>query len=117
LGAPHQVTLFERVVPGTSVVRLTGQIFDPKSNNRVNFTVTHDPAPIVVIAIVAGFAALICGGIVLTEAVLNNCIAQSHNQCGERGVKKITVKRHYGFGWGNGSPDIGCGQECQIECN
>jgi hypothetical protein len=114
---PYEVTFVERTIAGTSVVRLSGQIFEPNKNQRVNFAVTHDPAEFVVIAIVAGLAALICGGIVLAEAVTNECTAEAKNQCGERGVRKITLRRKYGFSWKKGGPDIGCGHDCQIECN
>lgn len=116
LDAPHVITINERIVSGTQVERITGQVFDPKSKLRVNFTVTHDPAPIVVAGIVAGIAAVICGAIVLTEAIIDNCTTQGAEQCGEGKVKKITVVRTYGFKWNEGSPEIGCGQNCEIEC-
>jgi len=116
LNAPHIITIDERAVSGTQVERITGQVVDPKSKLRVNFTVTHDPAPVVVAGIVAGIAALICSAIVLTEAIIDNCTTQGKEQCGEGKVKKITVKRSYGFSWNAGSPQIGCGQDCEIEC-
>jgi hypothetical protein len=115
---PYQVKIRERGVSETSVVRISGQIFDPNTDKRVNFTVTHDPIETAaVLAIVAGFAALICGGVVLVEAVTNHCTAQGKEQCGKRGVRKITLKRKYGLIWKKGGTEIGCGEECIIECN
>jgi hypothetical protein len=115
-GQPHEISIFsERTVPGTSVQRVTGQLWDPKSQTRISFTVTHDPEPIT-IAVVTLTAALICGAVVITEALLDNCVRRAAEQCGERGVRKIVVKRTYGFSW-KGGPEVGCGQDCQIECN
>lgn len=47
---PYEVTFFERSVAGTDVIRIGGQIFDPKSQNRVNFSVTHDPVETITLA-------------------------------------------------------------------
>jgi len=116
LDNPHIITIDERVVSGTQVERLTGQVYDSVNDIRVNFTVTHDPAPVVVAGIVAGIAAVICGAIVLTEAIIDNCTTQGVEQCGKGKVKKITVNRKYGFIWNEGSPEIGCGQDCEIVC-
>ena len=30
---------------------------------------------------------------------------------GESGVKKLTIKRKYGFGWKKGGIDVGCGED------
>jgi hypothetical protein len=121
---PYEVMFLERIIPSTSVVRISGQILDPNptqtpgdNETRVNFTVTHDPVETVVLAIVAGLAALICGGVVLVAAATDHCTAQGQMQCGGRGVRKITLRRKYGFSWKKGSVDIGCGEECMIECN
>jgi hypothetical protein len=130
--APYEVVLYERKAADGSVVRLTGQIAniglkdelgnvlkDPNGGDvktHVNFTVTHDPIDLAVIGLVGGLAALICGGVVLIDAILNDCLKEAKEQCGKRGVKKITIKRSYGFSWKKG-PDVGCGQHCEIECN
>jgi hypothetical protein len=130
--APYEVVLYERKAADGSVVRLTGRIANiglkdgagnalKGSNGEdlktdVNFTVTHDPIDLVVIGLVGGLAALICGGVVLIDAIHNDCLKEAKEQCGKRGVKKITIKRSYGFSWKKG-PDVGCGQHCEIECN
>ncbi|WOH51127.1 hypothetical protein [Bradyrhizobium sp. sBnM-33] len=130
--APYEVTLHERKAVEGSVVRLTGQIANiglkdasgiavvdaakREVKTHVNFTVTHDPIDFGVIGLVGGLAALICGGVVLIDAILNDCLRDANAQCGTRGVKKITIKRSYGFSWKQG-PDVGCGQTCEIECN
>lgn len=130
--APYEVVLYERKAADGSVVRLTGQISniglkDASGNvlkgsngedvkTSVNFAVTHDPIDLAVIGLVGGLAALICGGIVLIDAILNDCLKEAKEQCGKRGVKKITIKRSYGFSWKKG-PEVGCGQHCEIECN
>ena len=67
----YQISFFERLVPGTDVMRIGGHIFDPNTQKRVNFSVTHDPIETVILAVVVGFAALICGGVVLHDAILN----------------------------------------------
>jgi len=112
---PHEITLFERAVKGTSVQRATGQVWDPKSGARISFTVTHDPIEIGV-GIVALTAALICGGIVIVQEILDHCTQHAQAMCGTRGVRKIVIQRKYGFSW-KGGPEIGCGEDCQIECN
>jgi hypothetical protein len=116
LGAPWDIRLRERIVPGTAVRRLTGWALDPSTGLYVHFTITHDPAPIVVIGIVAGIVALVCGAIVLTDEIKDKCINQANAQCGQRGVKKITVNRTYGFAWSKGFR-AGCGTDCEIECH
>jgi hypothetical protein len=98
-------------------VRIGGHIFDPKSQKRVNFSVTHDPIETIILAVVTGFAALICGGVVLTDVILNRGKARATEQCGDLGVKKLTIKRKYGFAWKKGSVDVGCGEDYSIECN
>jgi hypothetical protein len=113
---PYEVTFFERTIPETNVVRIGGQIFNPQSQARVNFSVTHDPIEYVILTIVVGFAALICGGVVLSDEVLNRGKNRAREHCGKHGVKKLTIKRKYGFGWNKGVT-VGCGEEYIIECN
>lgn len=114
---PYEVTFFERTLPGTNVVRIGGQIFDPNSQRRVNFSVTHDPVETIIIAVVAGFAALICGGVVLSDVILNRGKQRAKEQCGDLGVRKLTIRRKYGFAWKKSVPDVGCGEDYSIECN
>lgn len=42
-GAPFEVYLVERTIPGTSVIVLTGYLLDPGSGKRVLLNITHDP--------------------------------------------------------------------------
>jgi hypothetical protein len=114
---PYEVTLLQRIIPGTDITRIGGQIFDPKSQQRVSFSVTHDPVEYIILAVVAGFAALICGGVVLGDDILNRGKNRAREHCGDRGVKRLTIKRKYGFGWKKGAVDVGCGEDYIIECN
>jgi hypothetical protein len=110
---PWEIIYKERMLPGTKISRITGQIFDPKNNRRVNFTGSSDPLPVVVV--IAGAAVVICGAVVLMEAVLDDCVKRGQNECGKRGLKTVIVERTFGFSWKRG--EFGCGQECKIECN
>jgi hypothetical protein len=112
---PYEITFSERTVPETDVVRIGGQIFNPKSQVRINYSVTHDPIEYVILAVVVGIAALICGGVVLSDDILNRGKNRAREHC-EHGVKKLTIKRKYGFGWNKGVT-VGCGEEYIIECN
>jgi hypothetical protein len=113
---PYEITFSERTVPETDVVRIGGQIFDPKTQARINYSVTHDPIEYVILAVVAGVAALICGGVVLSDEILDRGKNRALDQCGQNGVKKLTIKRKYGFGWNKGVT-VGCGTEYIIDCN
>jgi hypothetical protein len=93
-----------------------GQIFNPKSQVRINYSVTHDPIEYAILAVVVGIAALICGGVVLSDDILNRGKNRAREHCGEHGVKKLTIKRKHGFGWDKGA-HVGCGEDYIIECN
>lgn len=48
-GAPWDVHLVERTIPGTDVLSLTGYADDPATGKRMLFTITHDPYIIVIV--------------------------------------------------------------------
>lgn len=112
-----EITLTERQVPGTDVTRVEGQLYDPATKRRLNFTITHDPVPIVVvIGVVAAAAVVICGAIVLADKWKNDCTSKAREQCGENRVKEVTAVRTYGFAWDKSGPRVGCGEDCKIVC-
>jgi hypothetical protein len=57
-GAPYEIRLMERTIPGTSVIILAGYSVDPSTGNRVIFNVTHDPIPWLDVVIGAGIVGL-----------------------------------------------------------
>jgi hypothetical protein len=47
-GAPEEIRMIERTIPGTEVIIYSGYSVDLSTGNRVVFTVTHDPLPIII---------------------------------------------------------------------
>jgi hypothetical protein len=112
-GAPWEIHLVERTIPGTSVLSLTGYSDDPATGKRLVFTITHDPY---IIVIVLGIAILMW--VTAKPAYGTGC-------SGQGGAKSIKAKvgKSSGGGGNNsvGSRSISGGSaitaECTTECN
>lgn len=57
-GAPYEIHITERTIPGTEVLVFTGYSLDPSTGKKVMFSITHDPLPLwVILAIMAAIIA------------------------------------------------------------
>ena len=110
-GAPYEVHLIERTIPGTSVIVLTGYLIDPSTGTRVTFNVTHDPIVWVTVVI------MIAGVLLLVK------VAYGTGCSGRGGPKSIRVRVRNGGGGSNSvgvslmSEPSGITAECTTSCN
>jgi hypothetical protein len=85
--APYEITCFERKLPNQEVTRIGGQWFDPNSQKRVSFSVTHDPVETIILAIVVGVVALVYCGQVNSEPSSTELMSKAKELCGDQGLK------------------------------
>lgn len=86
---------------------------DPEQSVEYEVLYVGNPTIWVIVLI----AAAVCAGIIVIGELAHDCATECAHTCGGAGgVKRCEAKVTYGFGWEDGSFDLGCHHECSVEC-